>query len=97
MGLAGREMDAETRFWERIEGGPQADPEDAQHWVRVYSELLATLRGMEATVPVEGNRVGRLVAVIEERLGFWSGRLVEAPVREARRRGPAPARRRDTA
>ena len=90
-------MDAETGFWERIEGGRAADPADAQHWVRVYAELLTTLRGMHTTVPGDGSRIGRLVKVMEERQRFWSERLHDEPIRAARGRRSSTTGRRDSA
>jgi hypothetical protein len=58
------------------------DPEDAAHWVAVYSELAFMLRSLPERTTVDGT-----VERYERRLAFWRERLrqlssdgAEAPV-----------------
>jgi hypothetical protein len=86
-------MGAEDPFWERIEGARRPDAQDAQHWLRVYQELLRTLRTMEAADGAADARLPELIRTMEDRLRFWTATLHDAPVVRARR--PRRALRRD--
>ena len=84
-------LDDLEQIWRLIEtSGRGFEREDAEHWIRVYRELvwaaeslLADLGGDEQSAAV-GSRLNRRLAALRARLGYWERELDQRFGREPR-------------
>lgn len=52
--------------------------EDAQHWARVYGELLVSVMGLDLQLGADGSaRIQQRAGRWQERLSFWQRRCQE--------------------
>ena len=77
-------MKDEANFWRRFEGQSTSRELDAEHWIRVYTELRATLEKIAEGGAGDATRIRTLIGVFEERLAYWRGVVHDGPVLAAR-------------
>ena len=77
-------MKDEAGFWQQFEGQSTSRELDAEHWIRVYTELESTLQRIAAGGGGDSVRIRTLIGVFEERLAYWRGVRHDGPVLAAR-------------